>query len=295
MSEQLQLRRGTASQVLAFTGAQGETVMDTTNNRLVVNDGATVGGFAAAKLAEVVTNTRVGVSDAAYTVLATDRIVAYTALTAARAIALIAAASFPTGSRLLIVDETGNCSVTKTLTLNAAGADTIDGAAAAVVNLPYGYIGLESNGSNAWTVVDHGLAPSLDTLCAGANGAMLQFQVSEILVSGMSGASVTASAAIPANSILFAVGMRVVTPITGTGGATSFEIGDLGQTGDSGNAANRFGSGLPFTAGSTNYGLIGPTAIYSACNVILTPNAGTFTAGAVRLSVFTGVLTPSAS
>lgn len=54
MSEQLQLRRGTAAQVAAFTGAQGEVVVDTTNNRLVVQDGTTGGGFAAAKLAEIV-------------------------------------------------------------------------------------------------------------------------------------------------------------------------------------------------------------------------------------------------
>ena len=53
---QVQYRRGTASQVAAFTGAQGELVVDTTNNRVVVQDGATAGGFAAAKLAEVVTN-----------------------------------------------------------------------------------------------------------------------------------------------------------------------------------------------------------------------------------------------
>ena len=44
MSEQLQLRRGTATQVAAFTGAQGEVVIDTTNNRLVINDGVTAGG-----------------------------------------------------------------------------------------------------------------------------------------------------------------------------------------------------------------------------------------------------------
>ncbi|MDR3407930.1 MAG: hypothetical protein P4L68_05480 [Methylovirgula sp.] len=54
MSEQLQLRRGTAAQVAAFTGAQGEVVVDTTNNRLVIQDGTTAGGFAAAKLAEIV-------------------------------------------------------------------------------------------------------------------------------------------------------------------------------------------------------------------------------------------------
>ena len=65
MSEQLQLRRGTSTQVAAFTGAQGETVMDTTNNRLVVSDGSTAGGWPAAKLSEVITNTRTAVNDAA--------------------------------------------------------------------------------------------------------------------------------------------------------------------------------------------------------------------------------------
>ena len=73
--------------------------MDTTNNRLVVNDGATVGGWPAAKLSEVITNTRTAVSDAAYTVLTTDRMVAYTALTAARVVSLPAASAYPTGTR----------------------------------------------------------------------------------------------------------------------------------------------------------------------------------------------------
>jgi hypothetical protein len=53
MSEQLQLRRGTAAQVAVFTGAQGEVVVDTTNNRLVLQDGATAGGIPIAKLSEV--------------------------------------------------------------------------------------------------------------------------------------------------------------------------------------------------------------------------------------------------
>ncbi len=54
---QVQYRRGTASQVAAFTGAQGELVVDTTNNRVVVQDGATAGGFAAAKLTDIGTVT----------------------------------------------------------------------------------------------------------------------------------------------------------------------------------------------------------------------------------------------
>jgi hypothetical protein len=50
---QVQYRRGTASQVTAFAGAAGEMVVDTTNNRVVVQDGGTAGGWPAAKLADV--------------------------------------------------------------------------------------------------------------------------------------------------------------------------------------------------------------------------------------------------
>ena len=50
---QVQYRRGTASQIASFTGAQGELVVDTTNNRVIVQDGATAGGFPAAKLSDV--------------------------------------------------------------------------------------------------------------------------------------------------------------------------------------------------------------------------------------------------
>jgi hypothetical protein len=50
---QLQFRRGTAAQMATFTGAQGEVVVDTTNNRVVVHDGTTAGGWPAARVAEV--------------------------------------------------------------------------------------------------------------------------------------------------------------------------------------------------------------------------------------------------
>lgn len=55
MSTQVQLRRDSAANVAAFTGKSGEVIVDTTNNRLCLQDGATAGGFAAAKLSEVVT------------------------------------------------------------------------------------------------------------------------------------------------------------------------------------------------------------------------------------------------
>jgi hypothetical protein len=57
MSEQLQLRRGSAAQIATNTPAAGEAWVDTDHNRLVVGDGSTVGGFAAPKMAEVASYT----------------------------------------------------------------------------------------------------------------------------------------------------------------------------------------------------------------------------------------------
>lgn len=53
MADQLQLRRGTTAEIAVFTGAQGELVVDTDKNALVVQDGITAGGFYAATGAQV--------------------------------------------------------------------------------------------------------------------------------------------------------------------------------------------------------------------------------------------------
>ena len=284
MSEQLQLRRGTGTQVAAFTGAAGEVVFDTTNNRLVANDGATVGGNPAAKLAEVITNTRTAVSDAAYTALVTDRLIAYTALTAARVVTLPASSAYPTGTRLLIVDETGNCSVTKTLTITSNGTDAIDGAALAVVNEAFGFIGIESNGAGAWTVIDQGFMPALESIAAAPHGANIQIGVLETLVT-LSGSSTNASLQIPANCIVLAIGAHVTTAVTG---AASYEVGVAGNL-------SQFGSALGTAAGSSNFGLIGPTAFYTATTLTITATSGSFTAGQVRLSISYMLANPSAA
>lgn len=55
MSIQIRRRRDTAANNAVFLGGQGEIVVDTTNNRMILHDGATVGGWAAAKLCEVMT------------------------------------------------------------------------------------------------------------------------------------------------------------------------------------------------------------------------------------------------
>ena len=243
MSVQVKRRRDTASNVAAYTGAQGELIVDTTNNRVTVHDGVTSGGWAAAKLSDEFTligvgtppdpsnplsvygssalfngtnfnvtinkaaatdtaslifedgfsgraqmglngsdnysfkvspngsswttaiavdaatgaatfaNMRTAVSDANYSALITDRLIAYTALTAARVVTLPGAASYSPGQQLLIVDETGSCSATNIITACAGGMDTIDGATTALIQTPRGYLTLASNGSNAWTIL----------------------------------------------------------------------------------------------------------------------------------------------
>jgi hypothetical protein len=284
LSEQLQLRRGTSTQVAGFTGAAGEVVADTTNNRLVLNDGVTVGGVPHAKLSEVLTNGRTPISDVAYTVLTADRLVAYTTLTAARVITLPAASAYPTGTQLLIIDESGSCSVTKTLTVNAAATDRIDGSVSAVVNEAYGYIEIESNGVGAWTISGQGFMPASVNLAAAAHGASIQMQVLEQTVN-LSGASTNASVPIPANCIVLAVGARVLTAITGP---TSYQIGISGNL-------SQFGSLLSLPAGSSNFGLIGPTAFYTNTTIIITAAGGSFTAGQVRLSISIILANPSAA
>lgn len=53
MARQVQMRRGTAAETAAFTGAVGEVTVDTDDDRLVVHDNSTAGGHPAAKESEV--------------------------------------------------------------------------------------------------------------------------------------------------------------------------------------------------------------------------------------------------
>ncbi|RBP03794.1 hypothetical protein DFR50_14242 [Roseiarcus fermentans] len=277
MSEQLQLRRGTAASVATFTPAQGELAVDTTYYKLYVGDGATAGGWSVA-MAQ-----RRALAASGTTILGTDRIIAHTTLSGAVTDTLPAASAFPVGERLLVIDESGSCSTTNTITVQRAGSDTIGGGVTSIaVNVPYGFLALESNGSNAWTVTDSFLAAQ------APHGASMQFAVLEITSGALSGALVTLSNVVPANCIVFSVGAYVTTTITG---ATSYSVGWNGPGGSS----STFGSGLSLPAGSANYGLIGPTANYSLANLTLTPAGGNFTAGAVRLSIHLAFCNPSSS
>ena len=90
---------------------------------------------------------------------------------------------------------------------------------------------------------------------------------------------------IPANCIVLAVGARVLTAVTG---ATSYEVGVAGNL-------SQFGSLLSGSAGSSNFGLIGPTAFYTNTTITITAAGGPFTGGQVRLSISILLANPSAA
>lgn len=158
VAEQVQWRRQTDANVKTFTGADGEIIVNQSTHRLHVQDGVTPGGFPQALLADVstggsVTFNRHAVANVDAAVSSTDNIVAYTSITASRVVTLCAANAYPQGVVLGIIDESGACSPTMTLTVAAASGDTINNAASYVLNSGYSCIGLESNGSHGWTVV----------------------------------------------------------------------------------------------------------------------------------------------
>ena len=291
MSVQVKRRRDIATNVAPYVGAQGELIVDTTNNRVTIHDGATAGGFPAAKLSEVITNTRTAVSDAAYTVLATDRLVAYTAISSARVVRLPAASAYPVGTSLTIIDESGGCTATNRLNVTPNGLDKIQGVnALTAVTQPYGAVALESNGlaspNGKWTLIDQSSGMmATQPITFAPNGAGMSMQTIEQLVTLASGTTVNAATPVPANCILFGVSTRVVTSVTG---APAFNVGTAGN-------ATLFGGSLGVSAGATNFGLIGPTPEYSTTTLVVASTGAAFTGGTIRLAIHVLVLQPSQS
>ncbi len=110
----------------------------TGSNKNAVNYAAYGNGQAAAAVRVAVTNTN-------YTVLATDDVIGFTSLGAARTVTLPSAGSVPAGKALIVKDESGNCSGSNTITITG----TIDGATNLILNTAYANARLYSNGS-AW-------------------------------------------------------------------------------------------------------------------------------------------------
>ena len=149
MATQLQIRRGTAAQVAAFTGAEGEIVYNSTNDSLHTNDGATAGGF---ELARADLN---NVSDADLNAALTGNTLSALTITTLTA----GAATF-----------SGN--ITKSLAPTAnGGMDVSDGTNALIA---FGSGGFAANGGLA---TDGGIRTAANFVIATGAGAPERFRI----------------------------------------------------------------------------------------------------------------------
>lgn len=107
------------------------------------------------------------------------------------------------------------------------------------------------------------------------SGATTGMAVLEETFTGLSGASVDSTIAIPNRAIVLGVSARTITAVLG---ASSYDCGIAGEP-------SKFGGSLGVAVGSSNIGVIGPTAFYADTPIRLTANGGSFTGGAVRIAI----------
>lgn len=140
----------TASSPLSSSG--GATPNITITSPLPIANGGTAQATAAAARGSSGLNIdqRTTVADANYIILATDRYVAITSITASRTLTLPAASAVNAGQSLTIEDESGSVSATNTVVIQRAGSDAVNGGTSVTITLAYGKMVLISNGSNAW-------------------------------------------------------------------------------------------------------------------------------------------------
>lgn len=108
------------------------------------------------------------VNDANYALVAADRTIAYTAITAARTLTMLPAAAYAPGTRIYLLDRSGNASSTRTISVTPTGADTINGVNGAVTAIvsAFGTTQIESDGLSKWVIT-----PAVTSLAQGGLGA----------------------------------------------------------------------------------------------------------------------------
>lgn len=119
------------------------------------------------------------------------------------------------------------------------------------------------------------------------HGATFVTDYSEVLATGITGATYTFTSAILDGWFVHGVVLYIVTLVTASGGGASFKVGD-------GTDDDKWGTGIAFTAGTATTSAsftASPSGYYSDTNVVLTVNTGAFTAGDVRLTVFYSKIT----
>jgi len=97
---------------------------------------------------------RTTVDDAAYAILATDKVVAQIGtMTAARTFSLPAASTVQAGAEIIVIDESGSVDSTNKITVQRNGTDTIDGLTQVDITKAYGNLRLICDGANSWKIV----------------------------------------------------------------------------------------------------------------------------------------------
>ncbi|MFZ5667917.1 MAG: DUF2793 domain-containing protein [Pseudomonadota bacterium] len=126
-----------------------------------------------------------------------------------------------------------------------------------------------------WTPLTQSL--DFESLIAAVSpgGARIRFSIREEDLA-LSGAACATAMVVPERSILLGVATRTLATVTGAG---AYDCGISGE-------ASKFGGSLGVAAGSTNIGVIGPTAFYADTPVLLTGVGGDFTGGTVRVSAY---------
>ena len=143
---------------------------------------------------------------------------------------------------------------------------------------------LPKNGWRGWlestgeAVVFDGVDWKSDAVVVSPGGAGTHYRIAEFDHVIAAGATSTTVEMIPGSTQVIGVTGRVISEITGSGVA-SWSLGVVGSD-------NRYGSGLGLGLNSWARGLTGaPLTYYSDEAIVLTPDAGSFTGGTVRLSI----------
>lgn len=118
------------------------------------------------------------------------------------------------------------------------------------------------------------------TSTGNVSGSFVNIRSATTELTGLSGATVTASSLIPNGALIIGVTVRVTTTITG---ATSFDIGD-------GTDVDRWGVTIGLPSGTTTTGADFTSGtveiLLAAGDVVLTANGPDFSAGAVRIVAY---------
>ena len=140
------------------------------------------------------------------------------------------------------------------------------------------------NGTNWASYSDGKIGGPTTILNTGTNGGETRLELAEEEIS-LAGPSTDSTIVIPDRAIVFAVTTRTTQTVTG---ATSYDCGIAGDIG-------KFGSTLSIASGSTNSGVIGPSAFYADTAVRLSANGSDFIGGNVRLAIHYMLCIPPAS